>query len=80
MGMLSNDLGAGRLKKNSKIDWQAGIYLNKIYNEKVKKGEVIATLYSSKPISSIIKTQFIKNVKIKNTKFNDYKQILKVVK
>ncbi len=80
MGMLSNDLGAGRLKKNSKIDWQAGIYLNKIYNEKVKKGEVIATLYSSKPISSIIKTQFIKNVKIKNTRFNDYKQILKVVK
>ena len=80
MGMLSNDLGAGRLKKNSKIDWQAGIYLNKIYNETVKKGEVIATLYSSKPISSIIKTQFIKNVKIKNTKFNDYKQILKVVK
>lgn len=39
-------LGAGREKKSDSIDYSAGIKLNKIYSEYVKKGETIATLYS----------------------------------
>lgn len=38
-------LGAGRSKKNEKIDLNAGIYLNKHYNDKVKNNDIIATLY-----------------------------------
>ena len=39
-------LGAGREKKTDDIDYSAGIKLNKIYGEYVKKGETVATLYS----------------------------------
>ena len=40
-------LGAGRAKKDDEIDYAAGLYLNKIYGEFVKKGETIATMYSN---------------------------------
>lgn len=40
-------LGAGREKKTDDIDYSAGVYLNKIYNEKVQAGDVIATLYAN---------------------------------
>lgn len=42
-------LGAGREKKTDKIDYSAGIYLNKIYGERVSQGDVIATLYANDP-------------------------------
>ncbi|UKI41527.1 MAG: hypothetical protein L6V95_00125 [Candidatus Melainabacteria bacterium] len=38
-------LGAGRTKKDEKIDLNVGIYLNKHYGDEVKAGEIIATLY-----------------------------------
>lgn len=49
-------LGAGRLKKEDRIDPGAGIYLHKKCSEKVKKGERLATLYASsnKKISQVI--------------------------
>lgn len=40
-------LGAGRERKTDQIDYTAGVYLNKIYGEKVEKGEVLATLYAN---------------------------------
>ena len=40
-------LGAGREKKTDIIDYSAGIYLNKIFGEYVKSGEVLATLYAN---------------------------------
>lgn len=39
-------LGAGREKKSDSVDFSAGIKLNKICTETVKKGDVIAVLYS----------------------------------
>lgn len=39
-------LGAGRNTKEDKIDYSAGIILNKKTGDAVKKGEVIATLYA----------------------------------
>ena len=42
-------LGAGRNTKEDKIDFCAGITLSKKRGDSVKKGEVIATLYTSNP-------------------------------
>ena len=46
-GIASMILGAGRETKESSIDYSAGIVLNKNVGDKIKKGEKIATFYSS---------------------------------
>ncbi len=50
LGKLSVLLGAGRRKKEDKLDYKAGIVLHKSINEPVKKGDLIATLYSDSKI------------------------------
>lgn len=47
-GIASVVLGAGRETKESTIDFSAGIMMMKKYGEAVKKGEKLATLYTSK--------------------------------
>lgn len=47
-GNAALTLGAGRQKLGDEIDKTAGVYLNKKEGEYVRKGEKIATLYSSK--------------------------------
>ncbi len=49
LGIASMVLGAGRETKEAAIDYSAGIILNKKTGMKVKKGEVIAKLYTNKP-------------------------------
>ncbi len=46
IGNCSQHLGAGRKTKESGIDMRAGIYLHKTVGDQVRKGDVIATLYS----------------------------------
>lgn len=46
-GVASLMLGAGRNTKEDKIDYLAGIILNKKVGDYVNKGDVIATMYSS---------------------------------
>ena len=46
-GLASVVLGAGRAVKESKIDMSAGIMIEKKYGDRVKKGEVLATLFTS---------------------------------
>jgi pyrimidine-nucleoside phosphorylase len=46
LGVASMLLGAGRETKNSVIDYSAGIKLNKKPGTAIRKGDVIATLYS----------------------------------
>ena len=46
-GIASVMLGAGRDTKDSEIDFAAGISLRKKVGDKVAKGEVLATLYTS---------------------------------
>lgn len=46
-GIASAMLGAGRTKKDDIIDYSAGIYLHKKYGDYVKKGDVLAELYSA---------------------------------
>lgn len=47
IGKSAMILGAGREKKEDSIDYRAGIILNKKTGDSVKKGELIATFYSS---------------------------------
>lgn len=47
-GIASCLLGAGRVTKEDKIDYTAGIILNKKTGDKVLKGDVIAYLYTNK--------------------------------
>ena len=53
-------LGAGREKKTDAIDYSAGIYLNKIFGEKVVCGDVIATLYANDPDKLETSREFLK--------------------
>ena len=46
-GKLAMKLGAGRITKESKIDYGVGIKLLKREGEKIKKGDVLAELYVS---------------------------------
>lgn len=48
LGKLSMHLGAGRLSLNDKLDYGAGIILNKKVGDKVNVGDVLMTLYTSK--------------------------------
>lgn len=54
-------LGAGREKKTDSIDYSAGIYLNKIYGERVEQGDVIATLYANDPDKLETAREFLKD-------------------
>ena len=47
IGVASVILGAGREKKEDKIDFSAGILLRKTVGDKVKTGDVVAELFSS---------------------------------
>ena len=40
-------MGAGRIKKEDKIDMAVGIVLNKKVGDLVKTGDLIATIYSN---------------------------------
>ena len=48
IGIASMLLGAGRVKLEDKIDYNAGIIFEKSFGDFVKKGDVIATLYSDR--------------------------------
>ena len=47
IGKLACKLGAGRIKKEDKIDMAVGIKLNKKVGEEVKENELIATIYAN---------------------------------
>ncbi len=47
LGLASMLLGAGRAKKEDAIDYTAGIVLHAKTNDKVQKGQLLATLYAN---------------------------------
>lgn len=50
LGKLSVKLGAGRVNKEDKIDYNVGIYLNKLVGDTVKKEDILATIYVNKNV------------------------------
>lgn len=50
VGMLSLKLGAGKINDKEKIDYSAGVKLYKNVGDKVKVGDILATLYTNKNI------------------------------
>ena len=58
-GKLSVSLGAGRVNKEDLIDYSVGIYLEKLVGQKVRKGDVLARIYSDKTVdASLIEKYF----------------------
>ena len=53
IGKLSLELGAGKKNIEDRIDYTVGIKLNKLEGEKVRKGDVLATIYVNKIIPEI---------------------------
>ena len=47
IGVASVILGAGRMKKDEKIDYSAGLVINKKTGDKVSKGDTLCTLYTN---------------------------------
>lgn len=79
IGKISGLLGAGRLTKEDDIDYTAGIILNKKTTDYVSKGELLATLYSSKIKEfSVLETQYKNSLVISSEKV-EYNLIIDVV-
>ena len=54
LGKLSMELGAGREKLDDKLDYGAGIVINKNIGDYIKRGEVLMTLYTEKNLKASI--------------------------
>lgn len=75
-GVVANDLGAGRYLKEDKIDYDAGIKLNKKTNDYVEEGELLFTLYSSKKIDENLREELLKAIKINENKIEKQEVII----
>lgn len=51
IGRISLLLGAGRLRKEDDIDMGAGVVFDKVVGDRVKTGDLLATLYSKKKLN-----------------------------
>ena len=68
-GIASSMLGAGRVTKESVIDYTAGISLKKKVGQEVEEGETIAVLYTSKQeLFDAAEEEFLKAVTIAHGK------------
>ncbi len=80
VGITSLILGAGRCKKEDKIDYLAGVILHKKVGDKVEKGEKLATLYSSdENLFNSATKEFLTGLKISDTKPTIKSKIIKVI-
>ena len=73
---LSLSLGAGRITKEDKINYAAGIVLNKNINDYVSRGEIIMSLYTDKNIDKIDSTIF----KLSNYPIRQEKLIYEIIR
>ena len=77
LARLSMNLGAGRKTKEDKIDYSAGIIVNKKINEKINIGDTILTLYTNKELPEINKEQLFK---VDNIPCKNYNLIYEIIK
>ncbi len=60
MGIISMKIGGGRETKEDSIDPYAGIILNKKVGEQIKKGDLLATIYTNKVITDDLLEETLK--------------------
>lgn len=78
LGKLSMHLGAGRESLTDKIDYQAGIIVNKNIGDYINKGDILMTLYTNKNLkASIMNTPIFE---IDKNKKDNGKLIYKVMR
>lgn len=81
VGKIACNLGAGRIKKEDKIDNTVGIVLNKKIADKVIKGEVLAYIYANnKEKLNIAKNELKKIIDIDNKKIEKSQTIFGIYK
>ena len=81
IGNISMHLGAGRIKKEDKIDPQAGVILNKTYGDYIECGDTLAVLYTSSPLLlEGCESRVLDAVKITSNKPKEKTLIYKVMK
>jgi len=81
LGMAAVELGAGRLKKEDNIDPKAGIIFHYKIGDRIKKGDVIAELYSDNKNSILnIKNNFLNMVEFSDRKVYPPKLIKQIIK
>lgn len=76
IGMAAMKLGAGRKTKEDQLDFEAGLEIVKVSNEKVNQGDVIMKLYSSQPIAAEIALEIEKESLKINKEMTPIKMIL----
>ncbi len=80
VGKIACDLGAGRKKKEDKIDKLVGIELLKKVGSKVQKDEVIAYIHSDNYDNlDIAKKELLQTVKIRQEMAEKQKAIIKII-
>lgn len=80
IGKLASKLGAGRTKKEDKIDYTAGIVLNKKVGDRVKANEKLATIYTNKEQHEEAKEELEKIIKVSEEKVEKEETILEIIK
>ena len=73
------DLGAGRVKKTDKIDYAAGVILNKKIGDRVFKGEILGVIFYNKKVDNMDKI-FESSFNIGKKKKKVKKIIIKTIK
>lgn len=79
LSQLVFDLGAGRVLKTDKIDYACGVVLNKQLGDKIKEGELLATIYYNKKVDNMDNI-LIDSFKIEKKKRKNKKIIIKTIK
>lgn len=80
LGIISSELGAGRITKEDKIDPKAGIIFYPKIGSKIKKGELIAEIFTDRKENiEDAKTKILSSLKLSNNNFPKIKLIKKIL-
>lgn len=80
VGTAAMKLGAGREKYDDKIDYTAGIYLNKKVGDKVEVGEPICTIFTEKPGYDEIAIELMDAYKIGDKRPSKHPMVERLIK
>lgn len=81
VGKIACNLGAGRIKKEDKIDNAVGIILNKKVNSKVEKNDILAYIYANNQEKlNTAKQELSKIIKISEKESNQKPVIYEILK